>query len=133
MEPWPRGIGRGDWQQEPRAAGEVGGTPADRLSEQRPERRQHSCEQREGKEVKVDGQEQSASQGQSSLEVKRWKQVGDCKAAVDSLAAPAGEAPARTYKHTHGFVPDIPPKLASPAGHALPGEGASLTFTPDIH
>ena len=41
-----------------------------------------------------------------------------------SLAAPAGEAPAKTYKHTHGFVPDIPPKLASPAGHALPGEGA---------
>ncbi|HEY2277395.1 MAG TPA: hypothetical protein VGI00_03520, partial [Streptosporangiaceae bacterium] len=41
-----------------------------------------------------------------------------------SLAAPSGETPARTYKHTHGFVPNIPRKLASPAGHALPGEGA---------
>ena len=41
-----------------------------------------------------------------------------------SLAAPSGEAPVKTYKHTHGFVPDIPPKLASPVGHALPGEGA---------
>ena len=40
-----------------------------------------------------------------------------------SLAAPSGEAPAKTYKHTHGFVPNIPHKLASPAGHALPGEG----------
>ena len=41
-----------------------------------------------------------------------------------SLAAPSGEAPAKTYKHTHGFVPNVPAKLASPAGHALPGEGA---------
>jgi hypothetical protein len=41
-----------------------------------------------------------------------------------SLAAPSGETPAKTYKHTHGFVPNIPRKLASPAGHALPGEGA---------
>jgi hypothetical protein len=41
-----------------------------------------------------------------------------------SLAAPSGEAPAKTYRHTHGFVPNIPPKLASPAGHALAGEGA---------
>ncbi|MGH3175751.1 MAG: phosphodiester glycosidase family protein [Streptosporangiaceae bacterium] len=41
-----------------------------------------------------------------------------------SLAAPSGETPAKTYKHTNGFVPDIPAKLASPAGHALPGEGA---------
>lgn len=41
-----------------------------------------------------------------------------------SLAAPSGEAAARTYKHTHGFVPNIPHQLASPAGHALSGEGA---------
>ena len=41
-----------------------------------------------------------------------------------SLAAPSGEAPAKTYRHTHGFVPNIPHKLASPAGHALAGEGA---------
>ena len=41
-----------------------------------------------------------------------------------SLAAPSGEAPAKTYKHTHGFVPNVPAKLASPAGHPLPGEGA---------
>ena len=31
---------------------------------------------------------------------------------------------ARTYKHTHGFQPNIPLKLTSPAGHALTGEGA---------
>src|SRR6201986_5355906 len=41
-----------------------------------------------------------------------------------SLAAPSGEAPAKTYRHVHGFVPNIPHKLASPAGHALAGEGA---------
>jgi hypothetical protein len=41
-----------------------------------------------------------------------------------SLAAPSGEAPAKAYKHTHGFVPNVPHKLASPAGHALTGEGA---------
>jgi Phosphodiester glycosidase len=41
-----------------------------------------------------------------------------------SLAAPSGEAPAKTYKHTHGFVPNIPHKLTSPAGQPLPGEGA---------
>jgi len=41
-----------------------------------------------------------------------------------SLAAPSGESPAKTYRHTHGFVPNVPHKLASPAGHALAGEGA---------
>ena len=41
-----------------------------------------------------------------------------------SLATPVGVAPAKTYKDTHGFVPYIPPKLSSPAGKALPGEGA---------
>jgi hypothetical protein len=41
-----------------------------------------------------------------------------------SLAAPGGTMPARDYKHTHGFVPDIPARLASPAGQALPGEGS---------
>ena len=40
-----------------------------------------------------------------------------------SLAAPGSAAPAKAYKDTHGFVPDIPPKLPSPAGKALPGEG----------
>jgi hypothetical protein len=40
-----------------------------------------------------------------------------------SLAAPGGAAPAKSYKGAHGFVPNIPPKLASPAGQALPGEG----------
>ena len=42
-----------------------------------------------------------------------------------SLAAPSGEAAAKTYKHTHGFVPNIPHRLASPAGHALPGSLAA--------
>src|SRR4029450_9622766 len=41
-----------------------------------------------------------------------------------SLAAPSTETPAKTYKHTHGFVPNIPHKLAPPAGQALRGEGA---------
>jgi hypothetical protein len=41
-----------------------------------------------------------------------------------SLAAPGSTTPARDYRKTHGFVPDIPGKLASPAGQALPGEGA---------
>ena len=41
-----------------------------------------------------------------------------------SLAAPSAETPAKTYKHTHGFVPNVPAKLASPAGHPLSGEGA---------
>jgi hypothetical protein len=40
-----------------------------------------------------------------------------------SLDAPGGTTSAKDYKHTHGFVPDIPAKLASPAGQALPGEG----------
>jgi len=40
-----------------------------------------------------------------------------------SLAAPVGATPAKAYKDTHGFVPYIPPKLSSPAGKALPGEG----------
>src|SRR4029077_11490896 len=40
-----------------------------------------------------------------------------------SLAAPAGEAPVKAYKDTHGFAPALPPKLPSPAGRALPGEG----------
>jgi len=39
-----------------------------------------------------------------------------------SLAAPSGAA-ARNFKRTHGFVPNIPQKLASPAGSPLPGEG----------
>jgi hypothetical protein len=41
-----------------------------------------------------------------------------------SLAAPGGTTPAKDYKHTHGFVPNIPQKLTSPAGRPLPGEGA---------
>jgi Phosphodiester glycosidase len=41
-----------------------------------------------------------------------------------SLAAPGSTTPARDYKKTHGFVPDIPARLASPAGKPLPGEGA---------
>jgi len=41
-----------------------------------------------------------------------------------SLAEPSGAAPAKAYKETHGFVPYIPAKLSSPAGQALPGEGA---------
>ena len=41
-----------------------------------------------------------------------------------SLTAPGGSAPTKEVKHPHGFVPYIPPKLSSPAGHALPGEGA---------
>jgi hypothetical protein len=41
-----------------------------------------------------------------------------------SLAAPGGTTPAKDYKRTHGFVPDIPQRLTSPAGQALPGEGA---------
>ena len=41
-----------------------------------------------------------------------------------SLAAPGGTTAAKDYKHTHGFVPNIPQKLTSPAGQALPGEGA---------
>jgi len=40
-----------------------------------------------------------------------------------SLAAPSGAVPTKAYKDTHGFVPYIPPKLSSPAGQALPGEG----------
>jgi hypothetical protein len=39
-----------------------------------------------------------------------------------SLTAPSGSA-ARAYKHTRGFVPNIPLKLTSPAGQPLPGEG----------
>ena len=39
-----------------------------------------------------------------------------------SLAAPPG-ATARNYKRTHGFVPNIPEKLTSPAPQPLPGEG----------
>ena len=38
--------------------------------------------------------------------------------------APGSVAPAKDYKHTRGFVPNIPQKLTSPAGKALPGEGA---------
>jgi len=38
-----------------------------------------------------------------------------------SLAAPS--APAKKYKTVHGFVPDVPKKLSSPAGTPLPGEG----------
>ena len=41
-----------------------------------------------------------------------------------SLDAPGGTTPARDYKKTHGFVPNIPQKLTSPAGKPLPGEGA---------
>ena len=41
-----------------------------------------------------------------------------------SLAAPGGTTPARDYKKTHGFVPNIPQRLTSPAGQPLPGEGA---------
>jgi len=41
-----------------------------------------------------------------------------------SLTAPGSAAPAKDYKHTRGFVPNIPQKLTSPAGKALPGEGA---------
>ena len=43
---------------------------------------------------------------------------------VRSRDAPGGTTSAQDYKHTHGFVPDIPAKLRSPAGRALPGEGA---------
>jgi phosphodiester glycosidase len=39
-----------------------------------------------------------------------------------SLTAPSGSV-ARPYKHTHGFVPNIPLKLTSPAGKPLAGEG----------
>jgi phosphodiester glycosidase len=39
-----------------------------------------------------------------------------------SLAAPSGAA-AKNYKRTHGFVPNIPLKLTSPAGSPLAGEG----------
>ena len=41
-----------------------------------------------------------------------------------SLDAPGSAAPTKDYKHTRGFVPDIPSKLPSPAGKALAGEGA---------
>ena len=41
-----------------------------------------------------------------------------------SLAAPGGTTSAKDYKRTHGFVPNIPQRLTSPAGQALPGEGA---------
>ncbi|HWM99076.1 MAG TPA: hypothetical protein VNO54_18710, partial [Streptosporangiaceae bacterium] len=41
-----------------------------------------------------------------------------------SLAAPGGVTPAKDYKHTRGFVPNIPQRLTSPAGKPLPGEGA---------
>ncbi|HEY1001278.1 MAG TPA: hypothetical protein VGD83_16700, partial [Streptosporangiaceae bacterium] len=40
-----------------------------------------------------------------------------------SLAVPSGAAPAKQYKKTHGFQPNIPLKLTSPAGQPLPGEG----------
>ncbi len=42
-----------------------------------------------------------------------------------SLAGPSGAAgaAARNYKRTHGFVPNIPLRLTSPAGQPLPGEG----------
>ena len=40
-----------------------------------------------------------------------------------SLAVPSGAAPARNYKRTHGFVPNIPEKLTSFAGTPLSGEG----------
>jgi Phosphodiester glycosidase len=40
-----------------------------------------------------------------------------------SLDAPGGTTSAKNYKHTHGFVPYIPPNLPSPAGKALSGEG----------
>jgi hypothetical protein len=40
-----------------------------------------------------------------------------------SLDAP-GSAPAKIkIKHAHGFVPNIPQRLSSPAGASLPGEG----------
>jgi plastocyanin len=42
--------------------------------------------ERVGKELKAEGEEQASAQGNPSLEVKNWKPVGDCKAAVDSLA-----------------------------------------------
>ena len=41
-----------------------------------------------------------------------------------SLAAPAGAQPGKKYKKVHGFVPIVPARLSSPAGHPLQGEGA---------
>ncbi len=40
-----------------------------------------------------------------------------------SLAAPPSAQPSKKYKVVHGFVPNIPEKLSSPASHPLPGEG----------
>jgi hypothetical protein len=40
-----------------------------------------------------------------------------------SLAVPSGALPSQKYKTTHGFQPNIPEKLSSPAGHPLAGEG----------
>jgi len=40
-----------------------------------------------------------------------------------SLAAPPSAQPSKKYKAAHGFVPNIPEKLSSPAGQPLPGEG----------
>ena len=82
-------------------------------------------EQRVGKELKVDGEEQSPSQGQSSLEVKRWKQVGDCKAAVDSLAAPsaagAQEGPTVPIAGKTGQAStEVPDTNTSSAGRPTP-------------
>jgi len=40
-----------------------------------------------------------------------------------SLAAPSGVTPGKKYKAVHGFVPNIPLKLTSPASPPLTGEG----------
>ena len=40
-----------------------------------------------------------------------------------SLAARRSDLPAKKYKATRGFQPNIPERLSSPAGHPLPGEG----------
>jgi hypothetical protein len=51
-----------------------------------------SLQQRIGKEIKAQGEEQSSGYGESSLDVRRWKQLGDCKVSPNSPAQPEAQS-----------------------------------------
>ncbi len=45
-----------------------------------------------------------------------------------SLAAPGGTTPAKDYKHTHGFVPNIPPKLPPRPARRCPARASGACW-----
>jgi plastocyanin len=79
-----------------------------------------------GKEIKVEGEEQPSDQNNPSLQVTRWKQIGDCKAAVTSLGrrnqsgAQPGEPNVAIAGKSGQAATEVPDTNTSSAGQPTP-------------